>query len=174
MKPTAVFGWERSRVPVDDPTSTREKENVHYDIPLVPHIPLRIGLHVRIHELHHATSAASNDDAQPNQYTSTTTGVEGRIVAIRAMEKTTTELVVKNDNGATYTEYAYLTIHHEDGVTVRLTPWLRAFRKLLYPLLPSTRNVPLERDAVLLRSPRRPRPLSGTIYNLVELVPASE
>ncbi len=174
MKPTLIFGKERCRVPVNDPAAYRERENIHLDVPLAPHKPLRIGLYVHIHEIHPTSPADGEDEELPTSYTSTATGIEGKVVSVRAMERTVTELVVKNDDQGARTKYAYLTIHHEDGVTVHLAMWLRVLRKLLLPTLPETRHVPLERNAILLPTPRRPRPLNGTIYNLVRAGPATE
>lgn len=63
------------------------------------------------------------------------------------MEIAVTEFIVKNEEPYSQVAFAYLTIVHTHGRTVRLTPWQWITRTLLLPTLPHTRHVPLDDDA---------------------------
>lgn len=79
-------------------------------------------------------------------YTSEPAGVEGEIVGIRTMELAITEFIVKNDDYRSTIGFAYLSIQHVQGATVRLDLWRLTLRTLLLPFLPHTRHIPLDRD----------------------------
>lgn len=60
------------------------------------------------------------------------------------MELAITEFVVQNENLDSTTSYAYLTVQHIHGVTVRLETWRWIWRTLSIPFLQHTRHVPLD------------------------------
>lgn len=157
--PINVFATERSRVPIGDPAAQSPVTNAHYDVPIMPRIPLHIGLAVSITALHRCRNPSPTPEADLDEdtpcYTSVETDVEGKIVGVRALEKNITELIVENRDRTTATAYAYLAIHHVEGKTVHLPLWLRALRATLHPLLPATRDIPIETDARIRPAPDR-------------------
>ncbi|EIW64972.1 uncharacterized protein TRAVEDRAFT_16879 [Trametes versicolor FP-101664 SS1] len=156
--PLNVMARERCRIPVGDPTSLRALQNIHYDIPIMPRIPLYVGLLVRVIPIQPTTPAAGESPDEdprtaPPTYTAAATSVAGKIIGIRTLERNTVELVVKNDDISTRTAYAYLTVHHAEGKTVHLPLGLRAIRAVSRPFLQKTRDVPIEHDAVITAAP---------------------
>ncbi|KAL1944261.1 hypothetical protein VTO73DRAFT_3446 [Trametes versicolor] len=151
--PFTVFALERSRLPAHSAGSYKTSENILYDVPIAPRIPLHIGLLVRIAAIlpahPQALPAAGESGGGSTYYTATETEIVGRVVGVRTMERLTTELVVKNENAATAAAYAYLTIHHEEGKTVHLPLWIRTARAVFRRGLANTRDVPIEQDAVV-------------------------
>ncbi|KAL1944956.1 hypothetical protein VTO73DRAFT_2576 [Trametes versicolor] len=153
-RPTPILSKERGRVPISQPRGGRYTENVHFDVTAVPRTPLRIGLRVHIialTELPNPFTDEYNTDAPC--YHAEPTEIEGRIIAIRAMEKEITEFVIKNEHDRSTTKYAYLTVEHDQGVTVHLNTWRRAMRHILLPFLLKTRYAPVEPDAMIAASP---------------------
>lgn len=150
--PTTVHALERGRAPASLPRSSRVLETAHFDVIIPPATPLHIGQTVRVNALTEANELGINGlggNVQP-WYTSTPADIEGRIVGIRTLELAVTEFIVLNEVKTSLVEHAYLTIQHAQGTTVALDIWRSAVRTILLPLLPHTRHVPIEHNAVVI------------------------
>lgn len=169
--PLNIFARERSRIPTEDANGRRTLYNIHYDIPIAPRIPLHIGLLVRVIALEASaptpsdgnelnTAPAGRWEDQPPHYSATSTNIVGKVIGIRSLEKSITELVVKNEDSTTTTAYAYLAIHHAEGRTISLPLTMRILRAVLSPLLLATRDVPIEGNAVITADDSRKPPRS--------------
>lgn len=150
--PMTIHAIERGRAPSNLPRSIRILETANFDVVIAPPSPLHIGQLVQINSLDEATIPEEGRGGARNQpwYTSTPADIRGRIVGIRAMELAVTEFIVRNEINQSMVEYAYLTVQHIHGVTVAMGTWHWIARTALLPLLPHTRHVPIERNAVIL------------------------
>ncbi|KAL1945537.1 hypothetical protein VTO73DRAFT_2388 [Trametes versicolor] len=149
-RPTPILSKERGRVPISQLHGGHLTENVQFDVTAIPRTPLHIGIAVHIialTELPNPFADEYNEEAPC--YHAQPTEIEGRIVAIRVMEREITEFVVKNENTRSTTKYAYLTVEHDQGVTVHLNMWRRALRYILLPFLLKTRYAPVEPNAMI-------------------------
>ncbi|KAI0361158.1 hypothetical protein OH77DRAFT_402102 [Trametes cingulata] len=153
-----LYAKERGSAPADDPHKP-STIILHYDIPVVPHVPVQTGQKIRIVRLIPSPMPiTSHNDPQPPFYTVQETGIVGTVITIRAMEKTVTEFVVRNENDQSPVSAAYIAVEHLPGTTVRLSLCESLIRLALSPFLPSTRRIPIERNAVVLRNVTRLRP----------------
>lgn len=144
MSSTLIHARETGSVPSRLPRSPRPFETIFFDVPILPPVPLRVGLRVNVHSLTRNGRPAARGLAR---YHAESTGIEGPIIGVRAMELAITEFVVQNENLDSTTNYAYLTVQHIHGVTVRLETWRWIWRTLSIPFLQHTRHVPLDRNA---------------------------
>lgn len=147
MNTVTVYAKERGRIPADLPNCDRILDVALFDVTIPPPTPLRIGQEITIKALTNEDETSSLPSPRtPAQYDAVASDIAGRIVGIRSMEKTTTEFIIQNNVPHALAEHAYLSIHHIEGVTVRLSWWWWALRMVLLPLLPQTRHIALEQD----------------------------
>lgn len=142
-----LYAKLRGRAPASLPRANRILEVAYLDVVVRPTVPLKMGSYVAIYTL--ARDALPHPlliptTAATGGYVARPAGIEGPIISIRTTELAVTELVVRNDVRYSLVEHAYLSVKHEQGVTVHLDLWRRLGRTLLLPLLPHTRHVPLE------------------------------
>lgn len=154
--PVTIHAIERGRAPSNLPRSIRILETAHFDVVVTPTIPIYVGQEVQIRSLtlkNPATSPERGGEAR-KWYVSRPADITGRVVGIRTMELAVTEFIVLNEESQSLVEYAYLTVQHIEGVTVAMEAWRRLVRTALLPLLPHTRHVPIERNAVITTEER--------------------
>ncbi|KAH9846121.1 hypothetical protein C2E23DRAFT_693620, partial [Lenzites betulinus] len=107
----------------------------YYDLCITPPVPVHTGLRIRIHRLvdTRAQHAAYIPPRGRITYNAQASGVIGVVIAVRAMEKGTTEFIVRNDATCHYPyapDFEYLTVPHIPGITLRLTIWQALTRYL--------------------------------------------
>lgn len=139
---------ERSSVSAEDPR--RPAATIaFFDVPVIPHTPLRMGQNVKILALVSCANLFPTDGQyRPTYYTTRETGVEGRVERVRAVDATITEFVVRNDNPRANVTYAYVAIQHIQGRTVSLSLGRRLLRAVTRPTTVE-RQIPLELDATI-------------------------
>ncbi|KAI0677138.1 hypothetical protein C8Q78DRAFT_1073872 [Trametes maxima] len=122
----------------------------YYEIPIIPSIPLHIGQTICIKTITHCDPHPLLPAKPPlTQYVATDTGIQGRIIKVSAMRNTTTEFMVRNDLPGPSIAYAFITIHHIQGVTVRLSLWRRLMRSLHVKSRHAANNTHLEPSAII-------------------------
>ncbi len=150
---------ERSRVSAEDPR--RPAASIaFFDVPVIPHVPLRMGQNVKILALVSCAELFPTDEQyKPQYYTTRETGVEGKVVRVRAVDATITEFVVKNNNPHADVTYAYVAVQHIQGQTVSLSIGRRILRAATRPAT-AERQIPLELDATIFWDNTANRPHS--------------
>ncbi|KAI0654340.1 hypothetical protein C8Q70DRAFT_926078 [Cubamyces menziesii] len=129
------------------PTHVDRNPNITYlEAPILPTSPLEVGSRVQVVFLEPKSRSIARSMNYRNEpkYNAYTSDIRGRIVGIRAMEAEVTELVLKNDNAESSTEFAYVAIPHLEGTTVRLSTWMKVVRWIVITLSPRTRRIPIE------------------------------
>ncbi len=149
---TSILAKETASIPSENPYHP-ETLVKHFDVPVVPRIPLHIGQRVRVMAL---TPAANNpnpnaaDEYSPMRYIARYAGVTGEVVRVRATSTAVTEFVVQNEDDASPVVFACIAIQHIQGQTVRLSLWERIWRVVVRPAAPE-RCIPLELDITIER-----------------------
>ncbi|KAH9898258.1 hypothetical protein C8Q73DRAFT_663998 [Cubamyces lactineus] len=141
---TPIFAQTRGRTLAHHIHSSRIRDIVYLDVLLVPETPIGIGSKVQIHTLEQLDRTALNARGNEPKYIAHHSDIEGTVTGIRTMEADYVELILKNEDKWSATEYAYLAMAYEEGLTVALPWWVVLARWLLRPFLPNTRRIPLE------------------------------
>ncbi|EIW52962.1 uncharacterized protein TRAVEDRAFT_53386 [Trametes versicolor FP-101664 SS1] len=152
---TTILAKERGAAPAEDslcPTPTAK----HFDVPIVPRVPLHVGQMVHILSLFPCNGLFPGKGEKPPRYTAFDSGVWGKVVEIKSMDRNITEFVVRNEAKWAKEAYAYLAIKHIEGTTVSLGKWRTLLRSTIQRPAPATRDIPLEMDAIVYRD----RPVS--------------
>ncbi|KAJ8495235.1 hypothetical protein ONZ51_g1807 [Trametes cubensis] len=150
MAPTIALAKFRGRTPSYPIHGGRILDTVYLDVPAIPTSPFRVGDEIHVYCLK-TKPKNRNSPADDSKYEIHPTDIRGRIVGFRTMDSETTEMVMKNDDPLSTTEYAHMTVPHIHNVTTTLPIWLRIVRWLALKLglLPmTTRRIPVERIAV--------------------------
>ncbi|KAI9065659.1 hypothetical protein FKP32DRAFT_1567561 [Trametes sanguinea] len=151
MKDTVILhAKERGAAPANAPHSARPMKVVLYDAVIIPRKPVKIGQRVCISNLTKMPDRYTGPYKAPPQYESMRTDIAGKVTGVRVFEKGFTEFIVECDVPSSLVRTACVAIPHIEGVTVEISGWYRLARMLLLPLLPETRRIPLEIDAIIL------------------------
>lgn len=132
----------------------------HFDVPIVPRIPLHIGQRVKILSLT-ACEGPTDEELAPTRYRVQDSGVEGAVVRIKSTSTAVTEFIVQNENDSSPVIFACVAIQHIQGQTVWMGLWDRLLRVVVRPP-PPERCIPLELDAIVIRNPQTTRQWSRT------------
>ncbi|EIW58572.1 uncharacterized protein TRAVEDRAFT_47713 [Trametes versicolor FP-101664 SS1] len=154
MESVIIYTRERGNAPADLPFCNQIRDVAFHDIAISPTRPLEVGLRVRIHVLRprHGREVLAEDPDDPHttpRYRAESADIAGPIVGIRTLELAVTEFIVQNEIYRSTVEHAYLSVPHLHGLTVRLGMWHWIARTVLLPLLPHTRHVRLQDNAVI-------------------------
>ncbi|KAI0334082.1 hypothetical protein GY45DRAFT_1382800 [Cubamyces sp. BRFM 1775] len=144
MPHTTILALVRGRTLSHKIQSSRILDIVYLDVIFPPTAPLELGAKVQVCTVEKQDPTAENIRSNAPKFTAQQSDVFGTLVGIRSMEAEVTELILRNEDEWSATEYAYLAIPHVEGLTLSFPWWLRALRWLLKPLLPDTRRIPLE------------------------------
>lgn len=146
--PNIIPALQRLCIPAENPLQP-DATIAFFDIPVIPRVPLCVGQEVKILALVSCSGLFPTEGQQaPPYYTAKETGVEGKIVRVRAVDASVTEFVVKNDNTLAGVTHAYLAIQHIQGRTVNLSLGRRILRAITRPAT-AERQIPLELDATI-------------------------
>ncbi|KAI9065875.1 hypothetical protein FKP32DRAFT_1602112 [Trametes sanguinea] len=150
---TAVLAKRRAVIPARASHLPPEATILILDVPIPPRSPLHVGLRVHVEELLPCSYLSQEEgDLNCPHYCAEDLEFEGTIVAIRAVEASITEFVVRNENDKSSFVAAYMAVKHVQGITVDLRGWQRIARWLALPFLQNTREIPIEADAIILRN----------------------
>lgn len=152
---TTILAKERGAAPAEDPFRPT-RTITYFDVPIAPLVPLHVGQAVHILSLFPCNGLFPGEGESPPRYTAFDSGVRGRVIGVRAMDKNITEFVVRNEAEWAREAYAYLAIKHIQGTTVKLGAWRALLRSTIQKPGPATRDIPLETDAIVYRD----RPVS--------------
>ncbi|KAI0356664.1 hypothetical protein OH77DRAFT_1477922 [Trametes cingulata] len=153
MTTTTVYAKERGRTPYLSPLHPTTSICIHYDVPILPRSPLKVGKSLKIATLQSCDALfPPNGQKQPPRYTARLVEVVGTIIGVRAQDRATIDFIVRNEAGELQAVYAYITVPIVDGITDELSMWQCAYH-LILTLATTTpaRTVEIETDAVILR-----------------------
>ncbi|EIW58332.1 uncharacterized protein TRAVEDRAFT_20369 [Trametes versicolor FP-101664 SS1] len=153
---TTVYARETSCIPSENPYHP-DTFVQHFDVPLVPRVPLHVGQRVKIVTLTlHARDLPANGGYTPPCYSAQDSGVVGEVTRVRSTNSAVTEFIVQNENDTSPIIFACLAIQHIQGQTVRMGLWESIIRQIVRPPAPE-RCIPLELDATVVREGEVPR-----------------
>ena len=137
-------------------------EIVYLDVPIIPTSPITLGSSVQIYalELNPRRSFSAHESCDDAKYMARPMNIHGTIMGVRTMDPEVTELVLRNNDEQGKIKYAYISLPHVEGVTIRLPMWMRLLRWIVVKLVPRTRRIPLEPLAALRWKTRSP-PVPG-------------
>ncbi|OSD06060.1 hypothetical protein PYCCODRAFT_1422984 [Trametes coccinea BRFM310] len=146
----ALHAKERGVAPTGAKNCARLLEVAYYDLVIVPARPIGVGQRVYISKLKKLPNRYAGPHTPPPQYESCRTDIQGKVVGIRMAERHFTELIVENEITRSLTTTACVAIPHIQGVTIDLNGWWWVLRTTLKFLLPETRRIPMEYDAIVI------------------------
>ncbi|OJT08503.1 hypothetical protein TRAPUB_686 [Trametes pubescens] len=158
---TSILARETSCIPSENPYHP-DTFVQHFDVPIVPRVPLHVGQRVKILTLTlHARAPTADDTYTPPRYTARDSGVVGEVTRVRSTSSAVTEFIVQNENDTSPIIFACLAIQHIQGQTVRMSLWEKIVRQIIRPPAPE-RCIPLELDAAVIREDETTRHREAT------------
>ncbi|OJT04483.1 hypothetical protein TRAPUB_4753 [Trametes pubescens] len=160
---TSILAKATSCIPSENPYHPDTLVQ-HFDVPIVPRIPLHVGQRVKILALTPRAHTPPHEGRYaPPCYTARDSGVIGEVIRVRSTNSAITEFVVHNENDASPVIFACVAIQHIQGQTVRMSLWEKIARYCLRLPAPE-RCIPLELDATIVREdePNSQRQAAGS------------
>ncbi|KAJ8489833.1 hypothetical protein ONZ51_g2660 [Trametes cubensis] len=148
MHTVVILAKTRGQTPTNTTTGTQITNNTYFDLAATPPTPLRIGQRARVLAVREVLSHRITRGIEPGGQLliAEDVDVEGTIIAARPLEPQVTELILRNDDPMSTTDFAYISVPHSEGVTVNLPLLWRVLRWAITSLLPATRTVLLQDD----------------------------
>ncbi|KAJ8489859.1 hypothetical protein ONZ51_g2683 [Trametes cubensis] len=134
----------RGRTPSYPRSGGRILDVVYLDITIPPPAPIQIGDKVQIYSLERKKRTRT---AQPNgpKYTAHATDIRGTVMGIRAVDEEVVEMILRNEDYLSTTEYAHLSFPNNNAAMTDTPWWVRILGWALKQLgAAPTRRIPVE------------------------------